>query len=635
MARKRDHGPSPAPQVRGVDAPATSFDRDSSGDGGATAAGSGASANGGGQRRSYGRLPKPNPTAQLAFSKSQPDLAGLTEAQAVRAMLDSEAWLDVMKPVLEAMHQSRLDRRKVEPAYTCVELESVLLFKMLCQDCETMPQALDRLSGKRGAEARQLLGFNQPRRSKGQVTNIHSTPSAAMMSRYRLSWAPEAAGKVAPATSGRIAAGLAPTAYDFKAAEEKRKEAASAARRDLYRRFLLRWIEEVRNDVQMAEQARLMFSDGTSLQTIFTCLITNKGVPQNDEPRAPKRCRVKPVLDEKGRMVWDGRPTDEQWEALKEQKDLDFRRHWQVTADGGFMPYSAGRNRSGPGYTVVPLVDQVGLPYDFVVGRINQSERGHLKRLLRSFTDEVLPLLGRGDDPRVISVDAGLTGHGIRELMREAGAIENMSPVSGSTRKRSVDHHARRSEKRYAFVHPKDQSRNWFMDGHRNIACMCGQGKTSARFYTKKDGTVVPRVEGECDTCGALTVTSGRWRIRGGEVRLVNPKNKLDKPDLSIGNPLTYTSWESYEYAKRRRSAESFNTALAQRFGVTKAGRRVKRQVDAEAEVAMASCLMHLIAHEAKKRAKQNGSLPSPGQLGSRPAPGHVGGRRPPTQQAA
>jgi hypothetical protein len=49
-----------------------------------------------------------------------------------------------------------------------------------------------------------------------------------------------------------------------------------------------------------------------------------------------------------------------------------------------------------------------------------------------------------------------------------------MSPVSGSTRKRSVDHHARRSEKRYAFVHPKDQSRNWFVDGHRNIACMCG-----------------------------------------------------------------------------------------------------------------------------------------------------------------
>jgi hypothetical protein len=62
--------------------------------------------------------------------------------------------------------------------------------------------------------------------------------------------------------------------------------AASAARRDIYKRFLLRWIEEVPKDADMAEQARLMFADGTSLQTIFTCLITNKGVPQNDAPRA-------------------------------------------------------------------------------------------------------------------------------------------------------------------------------------------------------------------------------------------------------------------------------------------------------------------------------------------------------------
>jgi hypothetical protein len=620
-----------------VDATATSFDRDSSGDGiAADAAGSGAGGNGGGQRHSYGRLPRPNPTAQLAFSRSQPDLAGLTEAQAVRAMLDSDAWHDVVKPVLDAMQKARVDRRKVAPAYTCEELESVLLFKMLCFDCDTMPQALDRLSGKRGAEARQLLGFNRPRQSKGQVTNIHSVPSAATMSRYRLSWAPRTAYEIAPATSTGVAAGVSPTLYDFKAAEERRKAAASAARRDLYRRFLLRWIEEIPKNTQMAEQARLMFADGTSLQTIFTCLITNKGVPQNDEPRAPKRCRVKPVFDDKGRMVWDGRPTEEQWEALKEQKERDFRRHWQVTADGGYMPFSAGRNRSGPGYTIVPIVDQVGLPYDFVVGRINESERTHMKKLLRNFKDNVLPVLGRSDGPRVISVDAGLTGHGIRDLIRDIGGIENMSPVSGSKRKRSVDHHARRSAKRYAFVHPKHQTRNWFMDGHRNIGCMCGQGKTSARVYTKQDGRVVPRVECECDNCGALNVTSGRWHIRGGEVRLVNPKNKRDVPDLSIGNPLTYTSWESYEYAKRRRSAnESFNTVLSQRFGITNADRRVKRQVDAEADVAMASCLLHLIAHEARKRGRQNGAQTARGRSGVNARPGPFGAQPPPEQVAA
>ena len=139
-----------------------------------------------------------------------------------------------------------------------------------------------------------------------------------------------------------------------------------------------------------------------------------------------------------------------------------------------------------------------------------------------------------------------------------------MSPVSGSKPKRSQDHNERLLEKRYPIVHPKDQSRNWFSDGHRHIQCVCGEGKTSARFYTRQDGRVIPRVVCECDTCGALTVTAGRWRLRGGEWRLVNPKNTRDVPDLL--------------------------------------GERVVQ-------------LMHAIAHEAKKRAWLKGGIPQ-GQLG-------------------
>jgi hypothetical protein len=616
MAGKRRHVERSKPQVPAVDVAATTADEPDEPDVAADRRGEGRKT-----RRRFGALPKPNATAELPYAQSRPELAGLTEAQLVRAMLDSAAWRDVMKPLLDEMQEARVNRpkRKVEPIYTCEELESVFLYKMAC-DIDTIRETLDRLTSIRGAEARRLLGFNRPRKAKGQTTPLHAVPSAAMMSRYKLSWAPATAGQVPPATRSSVAAGSAPGLYDFKAAEEERKRAADVARRDAYRRFFYRWVEENLKDPEFRQQADLMFMDGTSLHTVFTCLVTKKGKEENNEPRAPKRCRVKPVLDDKKRVVWDGRLTDEQWQALEDQRELAFKRYWTVTADGGFLAWEAGRNRSGHGYTAVTLTDQAGLPLDFVIGRINDSERNHAVRLLDSFAAAVRPLLDAGGSqkrPRVIAADSGFTGHRIRNRIRNLGAIENINPVSGSKRPRSQEQVKRRDEKRYPIIDPKNgRQTNWYADGHRAIHCACGQGQTANRFYFRQDGRLVPRVLGDCENCGSISISSDQWRLRSGLWRKRDPSNPRDVPDLLMGNPLTFNSALSYEYAKRRFSVnEGFYSVLSNRFGVNRGRRRVKRVEEAELQFAMACCLLHAIAHEGRRRKRAAEAQGALGQL--------------------
>jgi hypothetical protein len=639
VASKRDHEAKPKPQVPVVDAAATTADEPDEPDA-KTGNGGGGSGDGRKTRLRFGQLPKPNPTAELPYAQSRPELADLTQAQVVRAMLDSAAWHDVMKPVLDAMQAKRVNRarRKVAPAYACEELEAVFVYQMAC-DIDTVRETLDRLTSTRGAEARRLLGFDRPRQSKGQVTPLHAVPSAATLSRYKLSWAPDTAGKVAAATRGSVAAGSAPGLYDFKAADEVRQRAAAAARRDVYKRFLYRWVEENLKDPAFREQADLMFMDGTSLHTIFSCLITRDDGDneENNKPRARKRCRVKPVLDEQKRVIWDGQLSEEQWEALEEQRGLAYKRYWKVTADGGYMAYSAGRNRGGHGYTAVTLSDQGGLPFDFVMSPINQSERAHAMRLLNSFGDNIRPLLdatGKADKPRVLSADAGFTSHRLRDRIRDLGIVDNIHQVSGSKRKRSTDFDKKLSAKRQTIVHPKDRSKNWYADGHRQIHCVCGQGQTSSKFYFKQDGRIVPRVNGECDNCGSIAISSGQWRLKGGEWKRVNPSNKLDVPDLRMGNPLTFHSEVSGEYARRRFSVnEGFYSVLSNRFGVIRGRRRVKRIEEAELQIAMACCLLHAIAHEGRRRAKLNVAHPLPGQPA--PAAVQVAANAPPGQAAA
>jgi hypothetical protein len=563
------------------------------------------------RRKRFGTLPTPNPSAELSFAKTRPELADLTAAKTVRLMLDSKAWADVMKPALDQLEQRRGGGPNgIGPLYSCEELESVLIFQSVC-GLDTFKETRDRLTSDRGHEARRLLGFDRPRRCKGQVTPLHSVPSEASVSRYRQLWAPPGAGAVRPATQAAIALGKNASVYELKAAEDARRKAAVRARAEVWEAFFARWVEGALKDPAIREQARLLFIDGTSIHTKHTCRITKKGVPLNDFPRLRERCLVKPVLDERGNRVWDGQLTQEEWDALAAQKDLAYRRFWEVTADGGSLPVKAGRNRAGHGYTLVSIIDQGALPLAYEVSAINQSEKVTAVSLIDRFGAEVLPQIAAGDRPLVMTGDAGFTGHRIRSRLRDLGILENVHSVSGGKSLRSTSHAKKKSAKKIAFKnHP-----NWYTNGHFELLCRCGQARTFRRFYRTQSGKLVPRVEGKCDNCGSFTVTSGTWRKSANRwVDDCTAANPHAVPELRLGNPMTFNDPLAMEYGRRRFSVgEGFHSVLSNRFGLVRGRQRIKTRDQVRLQTAMTFCVIHAIAAEQRRA---SGAVPQvpPGQ---------------------
>jgi hypothetical protein len=572
----------------------------------------------------HGPLPKVEPTVAIPYANTRGDAP--TAAQVVRAMLDSSAFRAVIKPELDRLEAERQSRKKVKPAYTCEELESVFLYQVVC-GLETVRETRAHLTSHEGAEARRLLGFDRRRQSKGQVTTMHSVPSEATLCRYRLSFAPKDAGRIRAATRESVAAGETPTVYDFKRAEVARLRAATRARRDLYQRFLACFVEHYLKTPEADEAAHALFVDGTSLITYFNCLTTKNEedeedeeavpgsggernpVPQNDEPRKRKRCRVKPIFDETGKMVWDGLLTEEQWEALAEQ-DPTFRRYWKYSADGGYLSMEAGEHRGGHGYSVVSVVDADGMPLGFDVDRINTpGERAQATKLLGELR-AALALLPADEKVRVLSADAGFTGYDVRNAIREIGLLENIHPVSGSREARSVEHDARRLGARRRVIH-KDSGRDtWLTDGHCNLFCECGQGEVQKRFHRTAKGRLVPRLEGQCDSCGPITITSGDWKYSDKKWRH-RVKHPGGEPELQMGNPLTFSNPISKELAKRRFAVhEGVHSILATRFPLLSGRQRIKYREDAELRVAMTFCALHAIAYARAKLAQAPAAPP-------------------------
>lgn len=551
-------------------------------------------------RQRYGPLPKLEPTVAIPYANTRADAP--TPAQVVRAMLDSEAFRDVIKPELDRLEAERQSRKKVKPAYSCEQLESVFLYQAV-RGLATLRELRAHLTSHHGAEARRLLDLDRPRRTTSQVTNIHSVPSEATLCRYRLLFAPRQAGHVQPATRDDVALGTAPTVYDFKKAEVERLRGATRARRDLYRRFFARWVEDYAKTPEGDTAAHALFMDGTSLLSYFNCLITDNGVPVNDEPRQRERCRVKPVFDGSGKMVWDGLLSVEQWEALKHQ-DPSFRRYWKYSADGGYMSMEAGESRGGHGYSVVDVVDSVGMPFGFTVGKIHLPGERALAVGLLGELDDALQCLPVGDKVRVLGADAGFTGYDVRNAARELGLLENIHAVSGSDDARSVEHDRARQGNRRRIVHKDTDRESWLTDGHCNLFCECGQGEVQKRFHRTKVGRLIPRLEGQCDNCGPITITSGDWKYRAKKWRH-RSKNPGGNPELRMGNPLTFTNPMSKALAQRRFAVqEGVHSILSNRFGVLRGRQRVKYVEDVELRMAMSLCAMHGVAYTRAKQAQ-------------------------------
>jgi hypothetical protein len=198
-----------------------------------------------------GVLPLP-PSGEVPYAKCRPELKGFSEAQITRWILDSDAWKDVMVPVLDQLEVERDRPGKEAPLYTSHSLESVLLYQRVC-GLRSYKEARDRLASDRGAEARQLLGLTAPRNRlrmrKGRVVNLRDgIPSESTVSRHRTRF------------------------------RERR-------RRQAYEQLFQRLVDEHLEMPELQEEARVLYVDGTRMLTHYTCPIVDPktGRIVNDE----------------------------------------------------------------------------------------------------------------------------------------------------------------------------------------------------------------------------------------------------------------------------------------------------------------------------------------------------------------
>jgi hypothetical protein len=277
--------------------------------------------------------------------------------------------------------------------------------------------------------------------------------------------------------------------------------------------------------------------------------------------------------------------------------------------DGGYRGKDAGEGKSGHGWNKIPLLTRTGVPWAEVLPKIHESEKTEAAKLLMTEARQVLDLvperkLGVG------TADGGFDSPNVRRAFREIGFIENIHTVS-----HKEDSKPRAASERKRRI-PIEGYPNWFSDGHRQLVCKCGEGKTFRRVPPlSKKGKATCRVEGRCKNCGAITITSGAWRLHKNstEWTRVNPKDPkaVAKADLLFGNPLTFDDPIANAYGNGRfgRNEGMFGTVWKRwRLGHKRWYRTVH---DYRAEIGMIYSIIHVVAMEQRRR-KVELELPDP-----------------------
>jgi hypothetical protein len=279
---------------------------------------------------------------------------------------------------------------------------------------------------------------------------------------------------------------------------------------------------------------------------------------------------------------------------------------------GGYMPRTEDNpGQDGHGFTMVAVTTSTGLP---LVHRIvplatkDQTESSTALRLFREdWPQRVQPHL----DPElcVLNADSAYTKRQLRARLRELGIVENCHRASHADRQSSREN-AEHHEKREWLIQGYP---DWRANGHREIYCVCGSGRTCWRISRDGNGRAVVRTEGECEKCGSITITSGKWRRAQNPRRFVRClPNEADQIDWSFGNPLTFNDPTSRAFGRSRFGhGEGFHGHLQTRFGLLKHKAWYRRRPEAERDFLMVFAGMHALAMKQRERAREIGSLPS------------------------
>ena len=353
----------------------------------------------------------------------------------------------------------------------------------------------------------------------------------------------------------------------------------------MYRRLFERLVREHFEFPEFREDARVLAMDGTHILTHFTAPVYRRQTKEEKRQAESEECKT---LDQLCTINWN-RVVNPDSEKI-------------TCRDGGYLPYDSQSGKGGHGFNLVTIPTANGLPLEFAVVPINASEKRVGEAVLRErFAQNVLPHLSR-TGLHVLTADGGFTSPTLRHLLRSFGILENIQMVSHSKDKQTQV----RAETERARVIPIEGHPNWHANGLREISCACSRGLVSSRVGVSKRGRAFARLEGQCATCGSITITSGQWRLAQNpkKFRLAHPDDPIKNRDWTFGNPLTYDSPVAAAFGKARFGQnEGFHGALERRFRLIKGKRWYRSRVEAETDTAVIFCVMHALAMEQRRRA--------------------------------
>jgi hypothetical protein len=256
-------------------------------------------------------------------------------------------------------------------------------------------------------------------------------------------------------------------------------------------------------------------------------------------------------------------------------------------------------SHSGSGWNIVFAMTSKGTVLAHRNIPLHESEPGALADMSDE-PRETFDLLDAEPELRVLNADAAFHAQPTRKALREAGIIENIHLSKHLPKGRTVKSAVERDERTIAI-----EGHEWHTNGHRELACNCGKGKTSRHVNLDRKGKAIVRVKGECKTCGSVTLTSGWWRLaNNGEKWVKCLSGDRHMAAWELGNPLTYNDMQAGSYGQPRYPLQEgqFGSQFSTRYKLLRGKRWFYRQSQVDLEVAAVITITHALSLERHRR---------------------------------
>lgn len=282
--------------------------------------------------------------------------------------------------------------------------------------------------------------------------------------------------------------------------------------------------------------------------------------------------------------------------------------HLVTAPEAGSTGNSKNADKNGDGWTIVTKGVVSGLAIAYAVTPWHHAEnKTALEKVHEQYRRIVEPFLQlKPDELCVESADSALHSHEYRRTLKDSRIVENIHESSHGTSKTTQKSVARKDAERTPI-----EGTNWSVNGHHEPFCDCGDGHVSRRF-AEENGRARKWTEGECDTCGPLSLTPGLWRVTKNPRRWVECQPG-EEGNWAFGNPFTYHAKLSEHYGTARFAyQEGAHGVLEKGYALLKHKRWFRTQAEPRLEAAMVYFIQHALARwQRREAAKAAAGLPA------------------------